>query len=427
MSHYELRFSQPGLRELARQLQSPREPRLFCAVGRLAHGNERRWLVHTLHRQAIPGRPQLLAVREDDPSRIEATARKAIDDAEWNEEILVLSLGLGAAQGRLAAAWCFQGRVEPVQQFVLVGPGWLRLPRFNPEFSPSTSVGPPLEELLARTIGALGQATFRTLRQLTVAVIGCGRIGSLVAEVLASVGVARLILVDADHLELHNLGEMAGVALEDFGKPKVTALAQGIRRGAVGRGTDIRAVIEPVDTLPALFAVKAADILVSCADSAAARLAAAVLASSYLQPLLDLGTGILPDGPGRRMGADVRLVLPGRCLVCWGGVVGLAAASAALLAGRTVPPPADFRDQRQGSLRSLNGIASSLGLTLLEQFLAGWLGESTWLQVDISAAGVPQLTHRTPLPAPSCPLCTLAGLGDAALEDLPPVLRRLAE
>jgi molybdopterin/thiamine biosynthesis adenylyltransferase len=426
MSHHELRFSQLGLRELARQLPSPREPRLFT-VGCLTHGDQRRWLVHTLHPPMPLIFPRLLVVGEEDPDRMDASARRAIGDLGWNEETLVLSLGLQSAQGTLAAAWCHQGRVEPVRQFVLVGPGWLRLPRSDSEFTASTPAGLPLEELLSRSVGALGRGVFITLRQLTVAVIGCGRLGSLVAEMLASVGVARLVLVDGDHLELHNFGEMAAVALDDLGKPKVTALARGIRRGAVGQGSDLRTVMAPVDSLTALFAVKAADILVSCADSAAARLAAAVLSTSYLQPLLDIGTGIVPDGAGRRMGADVRLVLPGRCLVCLGGLVGLAAAGAALLAGRPAPAPADFRNQRLGSLRSLNGLATSLGVTLLEQFLAGRLGDSLWLQLDVTAAGVPQLTNRAPAPGTACPLCTLAGRGDAALEALPAVLRQLGE
>lgn len=427
MSHHELRFSQPGLQKLARRLPSLREPHLSCAVGRLHQGDQRRWLVHALEPPGPSPNPRLLVVGEADPDRIEAATRRSIRALETQDEALVLALGLGPAQGQLAAAWCCQGRIEPVRQFVVVGPGWLRLPRLDSGVAASPAAAAPLEELLSRTIGALGRATFRTLRQLTVAVIGCGRIGSQAAELLASVGVARLILVDADQLELHNLGEMAGVEFDDFGKPKVTALARGIRRGAVGRGTDISTVVEPVDALAALFAVKTADILVSCADSAAARLAAAILAVSFLQPLLDLGTGILPAGPDRRMGADVRLVLPGRCLVCWGDVARRAAAAAALLAGRPDPPPADFHDQRLGSLRSLYGLATSLGMTLLEQFLAGRLGESTWLQVDVPSTGVPQLTHRLPSPPPACPLCTLAGRGDAALEALPAVLRQLRE
>jgi hypothetical protein len=427
MSNHELRFSQLALDGVARRLSSQRAPHLSCALGHLQYGDQRRWLVHSLEPPGPSPSPRLLVVAEEAPDRIEAATRRGIRALPGQDEAVVLALGLGPAQGRLAAAWCSQGCIEPVRQFVLVGPGWLRLPRSDPEPAASPGAGPPLEELLSRTIGALGQAAFRTLRQLTVAVIGCGRIGSQAAELLASVGVARLILVDADRLELHNLGEMTGVELEDIGQPKAAAVARGIRRGAVGRGADLRPVIEPVDTLSALFAVKTADILVTCADSAAARLAAAILAASYLQPLLDLGTGILPEGRGRRMGADVRLVLPGSCLVCYGGVAGLAPAAGLLLAGRPEPPPADFHNQRLGSLRSLNGLAASLGLTLLEQFLSGRLGESTWLQVDVAATGVPQLTHRVPPPAPACPLCALAGRGDAALENLPAVVGQLRQ
>src|SRR5262245_5480571 len=146
MSYHELRFSELGLHELTRQLQSSRELQLSRAVGCLSHGDQRRWLVHTLERAAPPTNPRLLVVGSENPNQIEAITRRGIAASEWHDETLVLTLGVGRARGRLAAAWCFQGRVEPVQQFVLVGPGWLRLPRSEFEFSTSTPAAPALHE-----------------------------------------------------------------------------------------------------------------------------------------------------------------------------------------------------------------------------------------------------------------------------------------
>jgi hypothetical protein len=125
------------------------------------------------------------------------------------------------------------------------------------------------------------------------------------------------------------------------------------------------------------------------------------------------------------MGLDVRLVLPGRCLLCFGGLAGLTAARDELLAGVAVPAPADFRAERLGSLRSLNALAVSLAQTLLEQCLAGRLTASTWLQGDVGDGGVPRLTYPAPVPTADCPLCALTASGDAGLHAFPAVLRRL--
>src|SRR5258708_20700439 len=73
------------------------------------------------------------------------------------------------------------------------------------------------------------------------------------------------------------------------------------------------------------------------------------------------------------MGLDVRWLPPGRCVGC----VGL--------------PRGAGEPRRLGSLRSLNTWAVGLGFMLLEQFLAGSLGESLWLQGDVSADGLPRL------------------------------------
>jgi hypothetical protein len=295
------------------------------------------------------------------------------------------------------------------------GPAFVRV-------APEAEIVP---EMLSRTGGALGTAALARLRRLRITVVGCGRSGSLVAESLASLGTAGLTLVDPDLLEAHNLGEMAGVLATDVGRPKAEVLASAARNAPAAVGSVVAAVPDSVLALRSLFAIKPADVIVSCPDSAAARLAAAALAAAYLKPLLDIGTGILASRGGRRMGADVRFVVPGRCLVCTGGVANLASAREAILTGRPLQRTGDFRSERLGSLRSLNTLAVGLGQTLLEQYVEGRVRDGAWLQADVGQDGVPRLTRATIAPRPECPLCGLTGRGDEGLRDLAEVLRQI--
>ena len=59
----------------------------------------------------------------------------------------------------------------------------------------------------------------------TAAVFGLGGLGVLVAEMLARVGIGKLILVDRDVVELENLNRL-GYSYEDLNIPKVEALAK---------------------------------------------------------------------------------------------------------------------------------------------------------------------------------------------------------
>ncbi len=250
----------------------------------------------------------------------------------------------------------------------------------------------------ARSRGALGEAAFARLRSLRFAVVGCGRIGSLVAEQIASYRGAGLVLIDPDRLEPHNLGEMAGRLDDALGRPKASALAEGLAWDAA-RST-ITAIPAPVQALHSLFAVKEADVVITCPDQQAARLAVSWLAALYLKPVLDLGRGIVRAEGGRGMGLDVRLLLPGCCLNCVGGNAG--------------HPP-----ERLGSLRSLNTWAVGLAFTLLEQFVAGHVPAGAWLQGDVTASGVSQLGQASLRPRPFCTICRNLGRGDAGLNDVP--------
>jgi hypothetical protein len=108
----------------------------------------------------------------------------------------------------------------------------------------------------------------------------------------------------------------------------------------------------------------------------------------------------------------VRLILPGDgCLECWGGLADAQARG----------PGSDWREERAGSLRTLNQTAAHLGLTLLEQLLAARVHGSTWLRVEIAADGVPAVERVARTPRSDCPGCaeSFRGKNTAGESDLP--------
>ena len=80
------------------------------------------------------------------------------------------------------------------------------------------------------------------------------------------------------------------------------------------------------------------DLLATCVDRDAGRLAAALLANRFLKVHLDIGTGVTADVEGRRtIAGDVRLLVPGQgCVCCVGGLADREAARYELLAPRNV-------------------------------------------------------------------------------------------
>ncbi len=72
-------------------------------------------------------------------------------------------------------------------------------------------------------IGAAGQAR---LRESRVLIVGCGAIGSNVAEPLARAGIGGITLVDYDIIELSNLQRQGLVTERDVGRLKAEVLAE---------------------------------------------------------------------------------------------------------------------------------------------------------------------------------------------------------
>lgn len=153
------------------------------------------------------------------------------------------------------------------------------------------------------TIGLEGQA--RLLRS-TVAVVGLGGLGGYVAEALARMGVGRLILIDGDVFEEHNLNRQALSTERGLGESK----AQIAKR----RVTEINSAVEVTayavtltrENLPTLLAD--ADVVVDGLDRLPARLMLQEGAQALGIPLVHgsiagfLGQvmTILPGDPGLR-------------------------------------------------------------------------------------------------------------------------------
>jgi hypothetical protein len=278
-------------------------------------------------------------------------------------------------------------------------------------------------------MGALGEATWQRLIGLRYAIVGVGRTGSTLSLNLTREGVRHLTLVDPDHMELYNLGEMPIGTHDDLGRLKVDVV-RGSLLPLAPAGTEMVSVPTSITRLQALHATQACDVLVCCVDHDSARLAATAIATLFCKPLLDIATGVHGHGAARQMGADIRLVLPGRCLLCYGGlrhpeearqVLASAEAERAFYAGR------DWQRERAGSLASLNQFAVGRALRFLEDLIDERVRGSTWEHLEFDAAGTLLVSHPQvpPLTEPhSCLLCRLSGWGEEGIPRVVELLRQ---
>jgi hypothetical protein len=336
----------------------------------------------------------------------------------------------GQASGMLALA---RG-IESIERVKLVGSGMhvFSLGAANPvpQVTPATSderPGGPTERW-SRTIGALGAETWQRLRRLRYALVGAGRTGSLLAQSIASGwGVERMLLIEPDRLEVHNLGEMTGLAEPDVGRFKAEVVAELIRSSGIHR-PEVTVVGESITHVRSLRAIQPCDVVFGAVDHDSARLATAVLATLFCKPYVDAATGIHRTGDRRQMGADIRLTIPGsgRCLLCLGGLADQAGARRVLASAELEEAfrlTRDWRQERQGSLRSLNQFVASIALRLWEDFVDERVRDSTWVHLEFNPAGRIEVSQPAATPARNCPLCRLTGLGEEGMDRISEVFR----
>lgn len=334
------------------------------------------------------------------PFPSETSIRRELDQAGplHDDDVLAVLVG-GLNPTRIfGLAQRGAGPPVPIEAVVVLGPG---LEVYPFPGASSSSALPPSD----RYVGALGgQATYDSLQALRVAVVGAGGLGSRVLELLARAGVSATV-IDPDEVADHNLHRMALATLQDVGRNKAATIVNN----AAWTGTLTRAIQNSVISPAGVEALDSCEVIISATDQRSARLFCGLLASSAGSVLIDIGTGVREVDGHRRVGMDVRLLLPGICFLHAGGVRDLPAAVAQLhqeLAGVPMDPTSDWRERgRLGSLASLNSCCAGIAVGLLEDLVAQRLRQSLWLRWEVGENGVPAIRQIPLTPSRTCPLC----------------------
>lgn len=83
-----------------------------------------------------------------------------------------------------------------------------------------------IKEQFSRNLGILSESEIQQLHNSTIAIAGCGCIGGFSAELLARMGVGKLILADPDEFDVSNINRQCAATFHTVGQNKVDALSE---------------------------------------------------------------------------------------------------------------------------------------------------------------------------------------------------------
>lgn len=255
----------------------------------------------------------------------------------------VIMLPDGSCLGRVMAE---EGRVlAPLSSIMSVGDDlrmWLE------------DSGGDIPEFARRHAQALGVGTTQLLAHLTVAIVGCSGTGSVVAELLARLGVGRLILIDPDVVEEKNLNRILNSGKEDvyLSRYKVHVLAAAIAK--IGLGQQVICLPHNLMNRTCVSTVAGADAIFGCMDGVEGRHVLNRIATFYNQPYFDVGVRLDADGVGgiERIAGALHYLQPGLSSLLSRGLYSLAQVEAESL--KRVNPEAYRQRRDEGYLRGID-------------------------------------------------------------------------
>ncbi|MEZ5531127.1 MAG: ThiF family adenylyltransferase [Steroidobacteraceae bacterium] len=156
-------------------------------------------------------------------------------------------------------------------------------------------------------LAGFGEAGQRRLAGSTAAVIGCGALGTTIADTLARAGVGHLVLIDRDFVELTNLQRQVLYDEEDVHEARPKAEAARARLVRINSQIEVTAVVDDLDATNIERLLDGADVLLDGVDNFETRYLVNDYAVKHGRPYLYGGavgtTGmafaIMPRTPGR--------------------------------------------------------------------------------------------------------------------------------
>lgn len=203
--------------------------------------------------------------------------------------------------------WCNSVRV--------VSPDKLRI-SYKPQLQDSTSTIP--NERYRRSIEAWGTGSQELLGKLRVGIVGLGSVGALAAETIGRIGIQRMVLVDMDRIENHNLDRLIHAARSDIGRYKVTLAAENLERINDGALKELCVLPISLQNIRAYRALADCDVILGCADKPIARDLMNHLAICHLIPVIEAGVALRSRNGKLHKGHIVsQVVTPdSQCLRC---------------------------------------------------------------------------------------------------------------
>lgn len=291
--------------ELAQQEAGRVEPSGRMISAAVSAANRERCGLAFIHTHpGDPRRPHLSSLDHETTIRLGAAFDDLLDGPFAS--LVVSPGGWGGALYR-------DGGLAPLDTVAVVG---RRLRLFRKK-----ALGGRSEESDSRQRLLLGEDGNLILRSLRVAVVGVGGTGSPIAEILARIGVAELLLIDPDALEPSNARRVFAVTSEDSrrGQSKVRAVARGLKQLDLGaRATPVEGDVREPDVHGQLLDC---DIVFGATDNHASRSVLTELSARAHLPLIDVGVraGLRRSGALDAVYVERRLQIPdGPCLWCWG-------------------------------------------------------------------------------------------------------------
>jgi molybdopterin-synthase adenylyltransferase len=172
--------------------------------------------------------------------------------------------------------------------------------------------------------GPIGKEGQEQLRSASVLLVGCGALGTVLANNLCRAGVGHLIIADRDYVELNNLQRQILFDEDDVARhiPKAIAAAEKLHR--VNSDVHVEALVEDINADGIETLVQAADLVLDATDNFETRYLLNDVCVKYQRPWIYSGViasygvtmNILPGNTACLRCVFPEMPLPGTTATC---------------------------------------------------------------------------------------------------------------